>query len=376
MWQVLLAAAVAGGSGYFAKQLLHKNDDERTNCSPQNLDSPVENADAETSILDEDTSSIFRFSSTSYGSKNPRKKLGRGAGIKGTRGNHERKPGPEKMIGDGLVDDQRKSGKKFTVCLKKRRTGRNASTKCDSVDVKDKSSFGWGVGVGIMYMMSAGKAEINRLNTAVDETAKVVHELKNQISKRKSSRNSKVEKTANQNWVDNKWNRSVLSKSSMETNDTEAYSFPATEEGGGDASSMITEEPHQEVTEMDQLEAELESELQKLHVSKPEDLDLEFNQSGGVMPYELDQKLSRLLIEQQESQIVDLESELRHTNCKLLEKESELQALKDCVKRLTEFSLTCPSDEEREGQVDEAQHKLTNRNARSTVGIKRAMDFD
>ncbi|KAI3780453.1 hypothetical protein L2E82_10434 [Cichorium intybus] len=144
-------------------------------------------------------------------------------------------------------------------------------------------------------------------------------------------------------WVDNKWNRSVLSKSSMETNDTEAYSFPTTEEGGGDASSMITEEPHEEVTEMDQLDTELESELQKLHVSKPEDLDLEFNQSRGVMPYELDQKLCRLLIEQQESQIVDLESELRHTNCKLLEKESELQVLKDCVKRLTEFYLTCPS---------------------------------
>lgn len=135
MWQVLLGAAIAG-SGYFAKQLLHKNDDKPTNYSPLNLDLPIENAESETSILEEDASSIFRFSSTSHGSKNPRKKLGRGGGIKGARGNHERKSGFEKKIGDGLVDDQRKNGKKFTVCLKKRRIGRNASAKCDSFDVK------------------------------------------------------------------------------------------------------------------------------------------------------------------------------------------------------------------------------------------------
>ncbi|XP_023744967.1 protein POLAR LOCALIZATION DURING ASYMMETRIC DIVISION AND REDISTRIBUTION [Lactuca sativa] len=371
MWQVLLGAAIAG-SGYFAKQLLHKNDDKPTNYSPLNLDLPIENAESETSILEEDASSIFRFSSTSHGSKNPRKKLGRGGGIKGARGNHERKSGFEKKIGDGLVDDQRKNGKKFTVCLKKRRIGRNASAKCDSFDVKDKSSFGWGVGVGIMYMMSAGKAEIDKLNTAVDETAKVVQELKNEIFKRKSSRNSEIKRTLNQKLVDIKWDQSVLEKSPMENNDIESYNFPATD----DAISMITEEPHQEVTEMDQLEAELESELLKLHISKSQDHDLESNQSGGVIPYELDQKLCHLLIEQQESQIVDLESELHFTNSKLLEKESELQALKDCVKRLTEFSLTCPSDEEREGQIDEAHNKLINGNGRSMVGIKRAIDFD
>ncbi|CAI9289585.1 unnamed protein product [Lactuca saligna] len=136
MWQVLLGAAIAG-SGYFAKQLLYKNDGKPTNYSPLNLDLPIENAESETSILEEDASSIFRFSSTSHGSKNPRKKLGRGGGIKGARGNHERKSGVGKKIGDGLVDDQRKNGKKFTVCLKKRRIGRNTSAKCDSFDVKE-----------------------------------------------------------------------------------------------------------------------------------------------------------------------------------------------------------------------------------------------
>ncbi|CBI32702.3 unnamed protein product, partial [Vitis vinifera] len=66
-------------------------------------------------------------------------------------------------------------------------------------------------------------------------------------------------------------------------------------------------------------------------------------QFHGVLPAELDQKLCHVLIEQQENQIVDLESELHLAQSKLHEKEAELQALKDCVKRLTEFSLSTVS---------------------------------
>lgn len=72
--------------------------------------------------------------------------------------------------------------------------------------------------------------------------------------------------------------------------------------------------------------------------------DSDFHQLGGngVLPAELDQKLCHLLIERQENQIEELESELHLAQDKLNEKEAELQALKDCVKRLTEFSLsTC-----------------------------------
>lgn len=66
----------------------------------------------------------------------------------------------------------------------------------------------------------------------------------------------------------------------------------------------------------------------------------DFYRSHGVSPSELDQKLSHLLIKQQENQIMDLESELHSAQSKLGEKENELQSLKDCVKRLTEFSLS------------------------------------
>lgn len=63
-------------------------------------------------------------------------------------------------------------------------------------------------------------------------------------------------------------------------------------------------------------------------------------QFHGVSPSELDQKLCHVLIEQQENQIVELESELHLAQSKLNDKEAELQALKDCVKRLTECSLS------------------------------------
>ncbi|KAJ0806154.1 putative protein POLAR [Helianthus annuus] len=365
MWQLLLAAAVAG-SGYVARNILYKDHNKPTNLFSHNHDLPTDSPKNA-----EEMSPVFRFCSASNGSKNVRKKVGRSGGMKGYRLNNERR-----VVN---VEDSKKNGKKFGVCLKKRRVGRNGFAKCQSFDVKDKSSFGYGVGVGIMYMMSAGKAEIERLNAAVDETAKVVQELKAEISKRKSSYDSKVENTANIIL------QSVSEKSSEANNNIEVYRLSMNDEGEN-ASSIITEEPHRDVVEMEQLEAELESELLKLQVSTTssslqnkttaEDLDLEYNQHNGVMPYELDQKLCHLLIEQQESQIVDLESELQHTNSKLVEKESELQALKDCVKRLSDLSVTCPSDEETEGALDEAHNKMRYGNRRSMAGIKRAIDFD
>lgn len=62
-------------------------------------------------------------------------------------------------------------------------------------------------------------------------------------------------------------------------------------------------------------------------------------QYNGVLPGELNQKLCHLLVEQQENQIMELETELHQAHSRLHQKEAELQALKDCVKRLTEFSL-------------------------------------
>lgn len=71
--------------------------------------------------------------------------------------------------------------------------------------------------------------------------------------------------------------------------------------------------------------------------------NLESYQHNGVMPSELDQKLCYVLLEKQDSQIVELESELQISHSKLNKKEAELQTLKDCIRRLTEVSLASAS---------------------------------
>lgn len=94
-------------------------------------------------------------------------------------------------------------------------------------------------------MMSAGKAEIGRLNTAMEETAKVVKELKVELDRRKSSH-------CLQNSISAKANSRDHVMDFQERDD------------GEHASSVLTEERDRELIEMDQLEAELELELQKL----------------------------------------------------------------------------------------------------------------
>lgn len=132
------------------------------------------------------------------------------------------------------------------------------------------SLFNWGLNIGIMYMMTAGKAEINKLNTTMDETAKVVQELKSELNKRKASQSQQFscsESEANTQYQSPSCKRSQteLTKSSAEygePNYMRASSFQISDVEC--PSSVLTEDPEPEVMDMDQLEAELESELQKL----------------------------------------------------------------------------------------------------------------
>lgn len=74
-----------------------------------------------------------------------------------------------------------------------------------------------------------------------------------------------------------------------------------------------------------------------------DDWNFNYSESHGVSASELHQKLSHLLIKQQENQIVELESELHQAQSNLREKEAELHALKNCVKHFTELSLSTVS---------------------------------
>lgn len=117
-------------------------------------------------------------------------------------------------------------------------------------------------------MMSAGKTEISKLSSTIDETAKVVDEMKSQLNKRKSAPchhyqllNSDdtitmdtVQKPASEQTNIGSCPMSKLSFNTKVISHLADSDYP---------SSVLTEEQHEGV-EMDQLEAELESELQKL----------------------------------------------------------------------------------------------------------------
>lgn len=122
-------------------------------------------------------------------------------------------------------------------------------------------------------MMSAGKAEISRLNTAMDETANVIKELKSEIHRRKSSKSMQDTSSTMESYgssgrpVDNQRSQAnKLKKENAEPNGIQMSLLAAVDDGEY-ASSVLTEEPEREVMDMNQLEAELESELERLHWS-------------------------------------------------------------------------------------------------------------
>lgn len=131
------------------------------------------------------------------------------------------------------------------------------------------NSFGYGVGVGIMYMVSAGTAEISKLNSAMDETVKTVQELKAEISKRKNSQNVNVpvaenEAATNKKFVERSYNDPSFTRVGAKSKENMKAFCPTLTYEGEYTSSILTDNQQPEVLEMHQLEAELESELQKL----------------------------------------------------------------------------------------------------------------
>lgn len=135
--------------------------------------------------------------------------------------------------------------------------------------VLSDNSFGWGVGVGIMYMMSAGTSEISRLNSAMDETVKTVKELKAEISRRKNLHNVNVpvaenEAEINKKVVERSCNDPFFTRVVTKSQENIKANCPTLTDEGEYTSSILRDNQQPEVLEMHQLEAELESELQKL----------------------------------------------------------------------------------------------------------------
>ena len=108
-------------------------------------------------------------------------------------------------------------------------------------------------------MMSTRKAEISKLSSAMDETSKVIQELRTKLYKRKSAHIA----TTNSEDISCKHNQWMLSSSESKDigpKDIKVSGDPMIDDVEF-LSSVLTEEPDPQVLEMDQLEAELAFEL-------------------------------------------------------------------------------------------------------------------
>lgn len=416
MWQVLLAAAVAGSTGLVAKHVFTPNADPVSEQTQNPFDHSEPQVSAASTAGSPPVSSACNDSGNGNGSHCRRQdgifrfSSSGGSSRSGSKSSRKRAVGAKK-VGDrsGCAREEtevpRKISRRFAVCLKRRKTAKNVAVKAGLSSTKENSIFGWGLGVGIMYMMSAGKVEISKLNTAMDETAKVVQELKTELCKRKSSQHLHSSGSASEFDAKSKKNSrkqtptTKFGAGNRDPNDIKVYGLPVIDDGEC-TSSVLTEEPEPRLLEIDQLEAELESELQKLpwsiteashqdevreNLGETDASAMGFHEAEGhgVVPAELDQKLCHLLIEQQEHQIVELESELNSAQSKLHSKEAELQALKECVRRLTDFSLSTVSEDEtgaheEQEETDEwdFKNKTESESKKLLVGMKRPMDSE
>ncbi|CAL0299588.1 unnamed protein product [Lupinus luteus] len=395
MWQVLLAAAVAGSTGFITNHFLNNPHSQSIQHPHQNPSPSSSSNESDDSVTDPDTrdekNGVFVFSSS--------ESLKRGGGSQ----SQSRPIGSENGVNSRNANNKKKGGKKLLpFCLNKRRTTNKVLvSKVPSSSSSKDNSIGTALGFGIMYMMSAEKSEINKLNKTMEELAVNVEELKSELDRRKSLcahqiLDSDGDIDTNSRKISGKHDE-VMPNREFRGTDVKIWS-PSVNDGGECGSSALTEEPEPRVLEM---EAELEFELQKLsgctvdslwheeirptldELEVPdEDPNFNYSQFCGASPSELNQKLSNLLIQQQENQIAELESELHLTRSNFQQKEAELRALKECVKHLTDFSLSTVSDDETQTPNDTKETgDLDNNNVesfskQSLVGTKRPFNSE
>ena len=148
MWQVLLAAAVAGSTSLVAKHLFNPNansdpTEQPHSLNPQasKLDSPPPRTPIDCNFEEQERDGIFRFSSSGSRSRsnNSRKKPGSRKLVGSAKkvGDRSGRVGKEK--GEAVKEIQRKSSaRKFAVSLKRRKTNKNVANKSGSSSSNSK----------------------------------------------------------------------------------------------------------------------------------------------------------------------------------------------------------------------------------------------
>lgn len=133
----------------------------------------------------------------------------------------------------------------------------------------DGTLFSWGLCMGMVYTMSAGRANIEKVSATVDEIAKVVEELKFELFKKRSSSCSMESRSEDAN---DEHSQRGIDQIRMGLRDSNKAFDPLVSVGGEYASSVLSEEADADpkIQSMEEMEAELEAELQKLHWSPME----------------------------------------------------------------------------------------------------------
>ena len=148
MWQVLLAAAVAGSTSLVAKHLFNPNANPDPTEQPHSLNPQASKLDSSPPLTpidcnfeEKERDGIFRFSSSGSRSRssNSRKKPGsrKLVGASKKAGDRSGRVGKEK--GEAVKEIQRKSSaRKFAVSLKRRKTNKNVANKSGSSSSNSK----------------------------------------------------------------------------------------------------------------------------------------------------------------------------------------------------------------------------------------------
>lgn len=141
MWQVLVAAAAAAGSGILAKKFITPNGAEIetsiSDCKQKYLesgDSFEENGTREKREIHSDDAGVFRFSCPGTESKELRKNARDGFGFLKKNGGSKTGKKKKGVAANVAADYQvgNGSGRRVSICLKKRRTGKHIAGKCES----------------------------------------------------------------------------------------------------------------------------------------------------------------------------------------------------------------------------------------------------
>eukprot|EP01018_Ginkgo_biloba_P014157 Gb_19929 [translate_table: standard] len=255
---------------------------------------------------------------------------------------------------------------------------------------REEFFFNFGLGFGVMFMVTSSKNEIEKLRELLKETESLVKNLQQEINRRDLCASSQIVHTANNSISgchqdtneETKKRKDEVGFGSQSSSASLAAEI-STEEYDGSAHSIITTETMSRHSGMAQLEAELEAELERMQLDltdgrseqgsfagiemmdtivdnvdsstseipgKKSNHERE-NVCGGnysVSPIELEKRLHQLLQKRQEEHIAELEADLKSTENKLLDKEKELSWWKECVWQLSvkpSRATTTPGEE-------------------------------